>query len=403
MTKKDQNKTPWYRDITVFLSAQTLTLLGSSLVQYAITWYITLTTGSGIMMTLSIIAGFLPSFLISPFGGVIADKFNKKWTIIIADILIAVTTLILAVLMFIGIDSIWLIFFILVIRSLGTGVQGPTVNALIPELVPTDKLTKVNGVNGSIQSAIWLISPAVAGVLLSISSLKYVLLIDVFTAIIANLLLFAFLKYTMPKLNKPMQDMLFEMKSGLKYIRSHKYIKTFFIFCTFFFFLVSPSAFLTQLLVTRNYGAEVWRLTVTEMSFSVGMIFGGFLSYNKIFAKYKIKTMVVATAFISLFSIFLGLVSNFYLLMIIMGLFGITIPLFNIPSTVILQETVEQEYMGRVFSVMGMISNSAMPLAMLIFGPIADITSINYLLVGTGAILLLVCWIMYPRLIKAYR
>jgi DHA3 family macrolide efflux protein-like MFS transporter len=395
-------KIVWYKDIAIFLSAQVLTLLGSSLVQYAITWHITLTTGSGLMMTISIIAGFLPSFFISPFAGVIADKFDKKLIIMVSDGVIAITTLILAILMFSGIESIWLIFVIMIIRSFGSGIQGPTVNALIPELVASEKLAKVNGINGSIQSAIWLLSPALAGLLLSLASLKFILLIDVVTAIIANVILGLFLKYKLSESRKPLDNIIVEIKYGVEYIRKHSYIKTFFIYCGFFFFFVSPSAFLTQLLIVRNYGSEVWMLTIAEMLFSMGMIAGGFVSYNKIFTKSKIKTMVTATIFIGIFSIALGLVWNFELFLLVMLLFGITIPMFNNPSTVILQEKVEPEFMGRVFSVLGMISNSAMPLAMLIFGPVADIILINYLLVGTGVVLLIVSWIMYPRLVKSY-
>lgn len=64
------NKENWYRNIVLFLSSQTISLFGSSLVQYAIMWHITLTTESGLMMTLYILCGFLPTFLLSPVAGV---------------------------------------------------------------------------------------------------------------------------------------------------------------------------------------------------------------------------------------------------------------------------------------------------------------------------------------------
>ena len=71
-------KSHWKRDLALFMSSQTFSLLGSSLVQYAMLWHLTLTTKSGAMMTLYIICGFVPTFLLSPFAGVWADRYDRK-------------------------------------------------------------------------------------------------------------------------------------------------------------------------------------------------------------------------------------------------------------------------------------------------------------------------------------
>lgn len=152
----------WKKNIILFLTSQSISLFGSSLVQYAIIWYITLTTKSGIMMTISTICGFLPQLLISFFGGVWADRYNKKYIIIIADVCIAISTLIVAIFFIAGIESIWMLFIALAIRSFGAGVQTPTVNAIIPNLAPQEKLMRVNGINTTIQSIMLILSPAAA-------------------------------------------------------------------------------------------------------------------------------------------------------------------------------------------------------------------------------------------------
>src|SRR5690554_5855363 len=87
----------WKRDTALFLTSQTISLFGSSLVQYAIMWYITLNTQSGIMMTIFIICGFLPTFFLSPFAGVWADRYHRKMLIAVSDSVIALTTLLLAI------------------------------------------------------------------------------------------------------------------------------------------------------------------------------------------------------------------------------------------------------------------------------------------------------------------
>ncbi len=88
----EKNFADWKKKIILFLTSQTLSLFGSSLVQYAISWYITLKTQSGVMMTISIICGFLPIFFLSPFAGVWADRYNRKTLIMLADAMIAVAT-----------------------------------------------------------------------------------------------------------------------------------------------------------------------------------------------------------------------------------------------------------------------------------------------------------------------
>ena len=152
----------WKRNIILFLSSQTISLFGSSLVQYAIMWYITLNTKSGMMMTLYILCGFIPTFILSPVAGVWADRYNRKLLIMLADGMIATVTLVLALLFLLGYDATWLLFVISAVRALGTGVQTPAVSAILPQIVPSDKLTKVNGTNGSLQAVIMFVSPIVS-------------------------------------------------------------------------------------------------------------------------------------------------------------------------------------------------------------------------------------------------
>jgi DHA3 family macrolide efflux protein-like MFS transporter len=72
-----------------------------------------------------------------------------------------------------------------------------------------------------------------------------------------------------------------------------------------------------------------------------------------------------------------------------MAVFGVAMPIFNTPTTVLIQEKVDENYLGRIFGVFGMISTSMMPIGILIFGPIADIIEIEWLLVGTGVFILI--------------
>ena len=376
----------WKRDIALFLGSQTVSLFGSMLVQYAISWYITLKTQSGTMMTFSIICGMIPTFLISPFAGVWADRYDRKKLIMIADSAIALTTLVTAILFLTGYREYWLLFVALVIRALGAGVQSPAVSAYLPALVPEEQLMRVNGIFGSVQSLTMLICPMLSAALLTFSSIEYVFFIDVSTAAIAVLTLLIFLKIP-AKAKKDIKvglSYFHDIREGFRYIGGHSYIKRFFVFSAAFFFLCAPVAFLTPLQVTRNYGTEVWRLTAIEISFSLGMMSGGIIMGVWGGLKNRVLTMALSSGLMGILTIALGVIPWFVPYLAVMALFGVLMPAFNTPATVMLQEKVEDDFRGRVFAVLTMISTIMMPLGMLVFGPVADKVRIEFLLIGTG-------------------
>nr|WP_295969794.1 MFS transporter [uncultured Bacillus sp.] len=381
----------WKKNILLFLGSQTISLFGSSLVQYTIMWYITLTTESGLMMTLYILCGFIPTFILSPFAGVWADRYNRKRLIILSDGMIAIATLILAVVFLMGYDEIWLLFVMSSIRALGTGVQTPAVGAILPQIVPEEQLTKVNGTNGTLQAIIMFVSPMVSAALLSFSTIEMIFFIDVITAAMAILTLLVFVHIPIHKkaAEKQVTSYLGDLKEGLLYIKMHGFLKAFFLFFAVFFVLLAPASFLTPLQVTRSFGDDIWRLTAIEIAFSVGMMVGGAVIAAWGGFQNRIHTMVFSTIIMGVCTIALGVIPNFWIYLFFMAVFGVAMPIFNTPTMVLVQERVEGDYLGRIFGVFGMISTSMMPIGMLIFGPIADIMDIEWLLIGTGLLILI--------------
>ncbi len=406
MTQTEEYKQKhWKRNIILFLSSQTLSLFGSALVQYAIMWYVTLTTQSGLMMTLFIICGFIPTFLLSPFAGVWADRYNRKKLIMIADAMIATVTLLLAVTFLAGYDEVWLLFVIAAVRALGAGIQTPAVGAILPQIVPEDKLTKVNGINGSLQALMMFVAPIVSASLLSVATIEIIFFIDVVTAAAAILTLFFFLKIPLHQKASEQKTTgyLDDFKQGLTYINRHDFLKPFFLFFAIFCVLMAPAAFLTPLQVTRSFGGDYWSLTAIEIAFSVGMMAGGGLIASWGGFRNKVHTMTIASLVMGVCTLALGLVPSFWVYLAFMAVFGVAMPVFNTPTTVLLQEKVDADYLGRIFGVFGMISTSMMPIGMLIFGPLADAVRIEWLLVGTGLLIvgMAAFFVRNKRLIEA--
>ncbi len=390
MLEKDSNH--WQKKIILFLTSQTISLFGSSLVQYAIMWYITLNTQSGFMMMLSIVCGFLPTFFVSPFAGVWADRFNRKLLIIASDSFIAIATLILAVFFLMGYDSLWLLFLVSAIRSIGTGIQTPAVGAILPQIVPEDKLTKVNATNGSIQSLVMLLSPMASGALLSVAPIEIIFFIDVVTAAAAVVIMTLFVHVPLhaKALQQHATSYFDDVRVGIRYIRNHKFVRSMFVFFAVYFFFAAPVAFLTPLQTTRTFGNDVWRLTAIEIVFSVGTMAGGILLASWKGFKNKVHTMVFSSTLIGLFTFALGVTSIFWLYLVFMAIVGLAMPFFNTPAMVLLQEKVENDFLGRVFGVISMITSIMMPVGMLIFGPLGDIIDIELILRVTGLIMLLI-------------
>lgn len=389
----------WQKKAALFLSSQGLSLFGSMLVQYAILWHVTLTTQSGGTLTILTIVGFLPQIVLSFFAGVWADRYPRKLLIIVSDSLTAISTLILAGFLLLGYRELWLIFLVSAIRSVGAGVQIPAVSAIMPQLVPTERLIKVNSINGTLQPIIMIAAPVVAAALFAVARLEAIFLIDVVTAMLAVGLMLTLKvpphhKATIAHTTGYMDD----LKAGLAFVRQNRTITTLFVFFAFTWFLVVPVAFLSPLLVTRTFGEEVWRLTANEVTFFGGSILGGIVMTAWGGFKNRFRTLGLSCIVWAVLFSGLGLSQNFVLYLAFMTLCGMPMPFFSASATTLLQEVVEPDMQGRVFGLQHLISHTVMPMGMLFFGPMADVISINALLVLSSALMAIPgIWIFMKR------
>lgn len=386
----------WKKKASLFLASQSISLFGSSIVNFAIVWHVTLTTSSGTMMAWTMLASFLPQILISLFAGVWADRYDRRRVIMLADGFIALVTLGLALVFMSGHRSLWLLLSASALRSIGSGIQSPAVSALLPQFVPMDQLMRVNGLNGSIRSFMMLFSPAAGGWVLAQYSIEGAFLVDVFTAILAIVFLF-FLK--VPPLVKTQEasekSVLEDLKGGLAYVRSNGLIRNLLLYYAFFFFLVSPSAFLTPLLIARSYGPEVWRLTTNEILYSAGAVAGGAIMASWGGFANRLKTIALSCAAHGISSMLLGVSPSFAFYLVVMFFTGIFMPMFSAAEMVLIQENVDSEVQGRVFSMIDMIILAVMPLGMFLFGPLADRLRVEVLLLVTGFLMILVAGQIY--------
>ncbi len=384
---------------TLFLISQAITLFGSSVVQFGIVWYVTLSTTSGIWVSALTVAAYLPQFIISFFAGVWADRYPRKRLIILADSGIALSTLLLVLLipyLNVGTPLLMALIIISAIRSIGAGIQTPAVNAMIPQLVAEDQLMKYNGLNSTVQSLVQFLAPAAAGAVMSYLTLSMTLWIDIATAIVGVGLL-ATIAIPFEK-KEQTQSMFAEMKAGYQYAVKEKFIGSLLLIFGIFIFLCVPAGFLATLYVSRYYGDTYWYLTLVEVIGFIGMMGGGLLIGTWGGFKNRVKTLFVGVTAFGLLAIAMGLVLNFPVYLILMAVYGIALTMVQTACTTLLQEHTAMEMQGRIFGLFGAMFSGFLPLGMAVFGPLSDLVSMRILMVASGVLLLVIAaWIVLNR------
>ena len=382
----DQTQNNWTRKTILFLASQCITLFGSMIVQMAIIWYVTLKTSSGGWVAAFTICAYLPQFLISFFAGVWADRYSHKKLILLSDGIIAIATLILFVAIpMISMDNLLLssLLAVSIIRAIGAGVQMPAVNAVIPRLVPEEHLMKYNGMNATMQSIVQFISPAVAGMVLSLGTFRAALFIDILTALLGMSLLSCVL---LPKQEATHEtvSVLSEIKAGISYSFSDKMIGNVLKLYGLFILLCVPAGFMAALLVSRVYGEAYWYLSAVELVGFAGMMLGGVLMGVWGGFQSRVKTLAVGLLILSIMTIGMGLSPYFLLYLVMMFVYSIALTMIQTATTTIIQENAESSMLGRVFGVMGAMYSGFLPIGMAIFGPLADMIPLQWIMVGCG-------------------
>ena len=374
----------------IFLTSQAVTLFGSTLVQMAIVWYVTLNTGEGAWIAAFTVASYLPQFLISFLGGVWADRYNKKALIIGADAGIAVITLAMWLcLPYLGDEHLMLPLLLVMsaLRSVGAGIQTPAVNAVLPQLVAQEDLMRYNGINATMQSVVQFAAPAAAGALLSFSTLSSVLLIDVLTAGV-GIGIFSFV--AVPGQSPSEKASAFaDMKLGTRYVLSDKLLRTLLVTYGLFIFFSVPAGFLAQLFVSRTFGETYWYLTAVEVVGFLGMMTGGIVMSTWGGFRKRSKTLISGLAVFGLIGAAMAVSGHFILYLVLMFLYGIPLTMIQTAVTTMIQENAEESMQGRVFGLLGTMYSGFLPVGMAVFGPLADVIPLPWVMIGSGVVLVL--------------
>jgi DHA3 family macrolide efflux protein-like MFS transporter len=347
-------------------------------------------TQSGLVMTLFTLFGLLPTMISTPLGGVWADRFDRKLLANLADMSIGIVSLVIAVFFFIGAPPLLLLLAASFVRSAGEGIQVPAVRSFIPDITPKEHLTRVNSVQSTLQSIAMIGSPALAGALMMFVPMSVLFLLNFVAALIGVATVFFVVKT--PEKAKEQQAKrkdeagghFADFKSGLKYIKSTKCLRYLLPVLAVFAITVTPVGELAPLQVSRNYDNQVWQISSVEICFAVAMMIGGVIL--SVWGAKNREVLVVSGSFVALgvFNFIIGLPIPHWAYMIAFGFIGLCVSLFGTPLISLIQMNTDKKYHGRVMSVVIMVQTGAIPLTMLFLGPLSDVISINYIMLGAA-------------------
>lgn len=381
----------WKTKTILFLASQGITLFGSSIVQFALVWYITLQSSSGVWVSALTICAFVPQFLVSFVSGALSDRYNKKYLIIASDAVIAAATLVLALLVpRLTSDSsvFYALLVVSIVRSAGSGVQIPAVASMIPLLVPAEHLMRFNGLNAALTSLVQFASPFAAGAFLTLSSLRSTLLLDVGTAVVGICLL-AFFLIPHEKKQTGKTSLFQDVKQGAVYALQNRWLGKMLMVHGLFIFLAVPAGFLATLFVTRYYQESYAYMTIVEVVGFAGMSLGGVLMSTWGGFKNQVTSFLAGMSAFGILAIGMGLIDSFIVYLALMAMYGIALTMVQTATMTLLQQRTDTSMQGRIFAFLNIMYSGALPLGMALFGPLSDVVSMRVLMVLSGVLLML--------------
>lgn len=360
------------------LLSQYFSLIGSQIVSFAVIWYLTITTGSSLILSLATFANLVPMIIISPIAGVIADKFSKNFILIFTDALQAIATLGLIILFYLGIFQIWHIILLMAIRGTCQGFQMPVSVAVTSLMVPDEKIKKINAIQQIFSSILMISTPALGAYLASTFPIEQIYWLDVISFIPSAVVLL-FIKIPKVAQDEKSQKMSFkkDFGEGLKYIKTSGLTPVFFMFAIANFIVV-PIFSLLPLLIVDYHEGTVIQYGITEIMFHVGLLLGSFILIASK-KKSTMKSVVIFGALLSVSILLMAFVPKgiFWLFYITCAILGLVLAFIDTQLISVLQVNIPKELQGRVFSTMFTIIKALNPIGLVIWGVLGQYIPIN--------------------------
>jgi DHA3 family macrolide efflux protein-like MFS transporter len=377
----------------VVFTSQAFSMFGSSVVSFALAWYMAKQTGSATILATAMMVSLIPAVVMGPFIGPFIDRWNRKKILIYGDLVTALLTLVLVILFWTNTLQIWHIYVINACRSISGSFQWPAMSASIPMIVPEKHLARTNGLNQMLNGVINLIAPPAGAFLMAAIDIQWVLSVDIITAAIAIGCLLPLAIPQPPRTTLSAKPNFFgDMVQSLRYIASWRALLFMFILFSLINFFSAPLIALMPIFVTTHLNSEVLRLGWMQTAFGVGMIAGGLILgvwggfKRRVFTSFIFLIIGAAATIVFSFTT----LNTYWLGLAMLTVFGVTMAFVNGPLIAVLQSIIARDVQGRIFALLGSISSGMMPLGLAVMGPVADAIGVRavFLIAGIAPLVL---------------
>ena len=395
----------WKRVFALIWTGQFLSILTSSIVNFAIVLWLSLETGSAEVLAFATMAALLPQSVLGLFTGIFIDRWKRKRVMIMADSFIAFCTLILAVLFYFDLAKISHIYVLLALRSVGSAFHMPAMQASVPLLAPKSELMRIAGINQVIQSVCNIAGPALAGLFITMMKMTNILLLDVAGAAFACLsLCFVFIPDPSHEERNSELHLWREAKEAIMEVRNQYGLSWLFLLSILATFVIMPVSVLFPLMTLNHFAGNAFQVSLVEVSWGGGALLAGALLGLK---KYRwneillINGMYIALGLTFLFSGLLP-VSGFIWFAVLTALGGVCGSLYFATFTTVIQSRIDPGVMGRVFSFYMSFSMLPSMIGLLSTGFLADSIGLGNTFIISGGFLCLIGIISFfiPSLIS---
>lgn len=395
----------WKRVFAIIWTGQFLSILTSSIVNFAIVLWLSLETGSAEVLAFATMAALLPQSVLGLFTGIFIDRWKRKRVMIMADSFIAFCMLILAVLFYFDLAKISHIYVLLALRSVGSAFHMPAMQASVPLLAPKSELMRIAGINQVIQSVCNIAGPALAGLFITMMKMTNILLLDVAGAAFACLsLCFVFIPDPSHEERNSELHLWREAKEAIMEVRNQYGLSWLFLLSILATFVIMPVSVLFPLMTLNHFAGNAFQVSLVEVSWGGGALLAGALLGLK---KYRwngillINGMYIALGLTFLFSGLLP-VSGFIWFAVLTALGGVCGSLYFATFTTVIQSRIDPGVMGRVFSFYMSFSMLPSMIGLLSTGFLADSIGLGNTFIISGGFLCLIGIISFfiPSLIS---
>jgi len=350
-----------------------------------------LTSSSPLYLSLMVMAETLPFIFLGIYGGVKADKWNKKKIMVICDLLIAILILSIPVMFFLGFLNYFILMCIAVLISILNCFSEPSFRALLPELVTNNKLQRSNALLDSIQRGASIIIPASVGIVVKVTDQIHILTLAFILISISGVFhMLINYKVTHLNTNDSEQGTIAEIKLTLAYLKSHRNI-LFIIFVQGISILINTGLWRVGLPIylDTNLGKDISTFGIITgilgaAAFSTSIILGTLKKLNPIVI-FKIGIILWGSGLL-----LIGLSPSIFVIYIATIIIGIGQASEGLGRIIIIQEQVPGNMLGKVFSISSSINYTSDTLSLGVISSILAIFTTSSVFLGGGGIILII-------------